>query len=550
MTQMRRIAFVFSVTLPLISSSQGHVPGQLLVQPLAGVDINRVVTQFNNEIVTTQITSARNISSVLNAWLVEFDSQAESDLEVLDLVRQNSLVNIAQFNHYVSTRRQPNDNNFGTQWNLGNIDAEDAWDVTTGGLTALGDTIVVAVVDGGIDQDHEDLQGNLWRNYADPHNGIDDDSNGFTDDHFGWDFFDDNDDIFPDWHGTPIASIIGAKGDNNIGIAGINWNVKLMAVEGPVNLGHPNIALAEAGVIESYSYILGFRKDYNLSNGAEGAFVVAVNSSWGVDQGDPDDAPLWCAMYDSMGAAGILNCAATANSDWDIDVIGDLPTACASDYLISVTNTNVFDQKVIPAGYGDTTIDLGAPGEDAQAAFPGNQYFGFGGTSGATPHVAGAVALIYSTTCTEFASFAKTNPADAALAVKQFIMDGVDQLTDLQGKTVSGGRLNLFQSLARAENYGACVFLGMEDEPSASIIGLSPNPASDFVKVQFKDISADALTMILADALGREVQTHSAQARYGNNSLYVDLSGVSPGIYFVYVSGATQQSERHKLVIH
>jgi len=104
--------------------------------------------------------------------------------------------------------------------------------------------------------------------------------------------------------------------------------------------------------------------------GAEGAFVVAVNSSWGTDFGQPADAPLWCALYDSLGTYGVLSCAATANNNTNVDTMGDLPTACPSDYLISVTNTNSSDVKVNSAGYGVVTIDLGAPGNQIYSVLP------------------------------------------------------------------------------------------------------------------------------------------------------------------------------------
>src|SRR3970282_1127191 len=101
------------------------------------------------------------------------------------------------------------------------------------------------------------------------------------------------------------------------------------------------------------------RKRYNETNGAAGAFVVASNSSFGVDLGQPDNFPIWCAMYDSMGAAGILSAAATANLNIDIYTEGDTPTACASQYMIAVTNTTHNDLKSGAAAYGATTIDLG-----------------------------------------------------------------------------------------------------------------------------------------------------------------------------------------------
>ena len=102
-------------------------------------------------------------------------------------------------------------------------------------------------------------------------------------------------------------------------------------------------------------------------------------ASWGVDFGDPADAPLWCALYDTLGENGILSCGATINGNQNVDIIGDLPTACPSEYLITVTNTDITDNKVVNAGYGLETIDLGAPGQGAYTTQSGNGYGGFGG---------------------------------------------------------------------------------------------------------------------------------------------------------------------------
>jgi hypothetical protein len=560
---MQKTAFAVAMALPFLGMSQAHVPGQLIIQLPPQVPVSAFVQDLASRgQISPDAVTERQISKALNAWLIDFNATGISENEMLGIANANRFVTIAQFNHYVTYRKNPNDLSYGSQWNLHNtgqdggtpdadIDADDAWDITTGGLTALGDTIVVAVVDGGVDQDHEDLVGNLWRNYADPHNGTDDDNNGLVDDFYGWDFYDGDDGLDPDYHGTPIATIIGARGDNATGIAGINWNVKIMGVAGPQDLGHPNIAMAEAGVIESYSYILEFRKKYNATNGAEGAFVVAVNSSWGIDQGDPAEAPLWCAMYDSMGVAGILNCAATANVNWDIDVELDLPTACASDYLISVTNTNRFDQKVFSAGYGDSTIDLGAPGEDAYAGYPGNWYAGFGGTSGATPHVAGAVGLVYATLCTDFAQFARSDPAGAALAVKQFILDGVDPILDLQGKTVSGGRLNVYQSLVGAENYGTCIYTGITDKQAREVLDISPNPADNLITVAYHDYGLEPATIVIVNVLGQRVRIVTTSPSHpGEHALQISIGDLPPGVYFVYLERGLSQSEQHKLVIH
>jgi hypothetical protein len=137
------------------------------------------------------------------------------------------------------------------------------------------------------------------------------------------------------------------------------------------------------------------RQRYNQTNGAEGAFVVATNSSWGINNGNPANAPLWCAFYDTLGAYGILNAGATANAQINVDVSGDLPTGCISDYLISVTATNNNDVRTF-SGFGANTIHLGAPGEAVRTTSGSSNYTTTDGTSFATPMVAGAIALFAS----------------------------------------------------------------------------------------------------------------------------------------------------------
>ncbi len=445
------------------SAQAMFVPGELIVQVKHNENIETVVQEFKTfEGKPTRLKVKKTLVPSLRIYLLRFDYTRITQKKLLDALFKHSSVNIIQNNHLTQLRATiPNDPQFDSQWQYINtgasggvpnadLDAELAWDITTGGVTALGDTIVVCVVDDGLDLNHLDFQDNRWFNYGEiPDNDIDDEGNGYVDDYRGWNADNNTDDIaggfFGGFHGTPVAGIVGAKGNNGIGVSGVNWNVKLMIVLG----GGGN----EAENIAAYSYPLTMRTLYNETNGQEGAFVVATNSSWGTDYGQPSDAPLWCAMYDEMGMQGIISCGATANLNIDIDVEGDLPTACPSDYLISVTNLRRNDIKVASAGYGIVHVDLGAYGEATWTVAKTNSYAGFGGTSGATPHVTGAVGLIYSAPCHALAVLAHSNPAQAALLVKQFIMDGVTPNTSLAGISVTGGRLNLHNSLQLAMSY-------------------------------------------------------------------------------------------------
>ncbi|MFI5136032.1 MAG: S8/S53 family peptidase, partial [Chitinophagales bacterium] len=243
--------------------------------------------------------------------------------------------------------------------------------------------------------------------------------------------------------------------------------------------------------------------------------------------------PLWCAMYDSMGQYGILNIGATANGTWNVDQVGDIPTACPSDYLISVTNTNESDQKYPQAAYGDTTIDLGAPGTDILSTVPGNSYGLKTGTSSASPHVAGAVALLYSLPCSQFVQDYRSDPAGTALKIKSFILDGVDSITDLSVNypTVSGGRLNVYNSLQLMAQYYNCD-VGIDEVTSVNqTIFLYPNPANDLLHVVIKKPAANQQVLSVKNILGQTlIEKNLAPAA---RNLTLDISVLQSGIYFL-----------------
>ena len=404
-----------------------------------------------------EIKASYKVSDIMRAWLFTFNEELVSINEIIRFAPTCSSIQLAQANHKIAERIVPNDPSYNQQWfhndaSDNDIDTPEAWDITTGGLTAFGDEIVVCVVEGGgAKWDQADIIENHWTNTNEiDGNGIDDDNNGYIDDIDGWNMTANSDAIAAGNHGTQVSSMIGAKGDNGIGITGVNWNVKIMQVD----MG----GVSEANVIAAYTYPLKMRRLYNQTGGAQGAFVVATNSSWGTDNGQPSQAPLWCAMYDTLGVAGIISCGSTANNNVNVDVVGDLPTACPSEYLISVTATNSSDVRTF-SGYGITTIDIGAPGEAVYLA--GNTNYGnTSGTSFASPCVAGGVALLYSAPCTSIMSITNANPATGAQLIRDYIFDGVDLVSNLQSEVVTGGRMNVKNSLDLLLNEcsnGGCV---------------------------------------------------------------------------------------------
>ncbi len=438
------------------AQSLEHKQGELLIQLNPDESIKSFLDDFHSRHFQAVILSAKPLVKTLNIWQLNFDFTKHRAQDLKSLLWQDASVEQVQYNHFVNSRAIPNDELYDEQWHHLNLlvngspeadlDSDMAWDISTGGLTPQGDTIVIAVIDNGIDIDHPDLQGQLWINHNEiPDNGIDDDMNGYVDDYKGYNIIEENGNVNGgDGHGTSVAGIIGATGNNEIGVTGINWDSKLMIIRN-------NFNTTEANVLIAYGYAYTMRNAYNLSLGAEGAFVVATNASWGRDLGQAEDAPLWCSFYDELGEVGIVNCAATTNNSINVDQDGDLPTSCSSAYLVSVTNLNQFGEKVADAGFGANSIDLGAFGDGVFTTVDGG-YGAFAGTSASCPNVTGLVGLLYAAPCDNLTSIAKSNPKEAANFVVGYLLDGTKTNASLQSITKTGGQVNLFNSLTDMMN--------------------------------------------------------------------------------------------------
>ncbi len=354
-----------------------------------------------------------------------------------------------QPNYYYHLLATPNDPQFTASgmYGLTKISAPAAWDLTTGSSA-----VVVADIDTGLRYTHEDLEANAWINQGETAgDGIDNDGNGFADDVYGWDFFFNDSNPFDDpggvgGHGTHTAGTIGAVGNNAKGVVGVNWNVKIMAIK----IYDPNngAASTSAMLINAYNYIRMMKNrgvNIRVTNNSYGGCGEAC----GYDQATKD-------ALDAMGNAGILNVFAAGNDNINNDVTPSYPVSYSSPTVLGVAASTSTDARAGFSSYGVNTVDLAAPGQGVLSTYntSNTATATLNGTSMATPHVAGAAALL-----------SAYNPNLSAASLKATLMNTVDVLPAWNGLVKTGGRLNVSRALL---NQTVCNFVLSQTELTAN----------------------------------------------------------------------------------
>ncbi len=417
------------------------VPAELLVQFKEGVapqEQGRAYGRIKAQAIET-IVSGNKQTGTGRGDLVRVrypQTELPSQAEAMRRIQEDPAVDFAEPNWIYTHQATSNDPYYttGSLWgmygdtsspaNQYGSQAGEGWAANKIGSS----TVYVGVIDEGIQIDHPDLQANVWVNPYDAVDGRDNDGNGYVDDNNGWDFDGNNNTVYDggkrgtlDDHGTHVAGTIGAVGGNGIGVVGVNWQVKLISAK---FLGRNGGTAASA--IKAVDYITDLKRRHNLN-------IVATNNSWG---GGGFSQALQDAI-ERANAANILFIAAAGNGG--TDGVGDNNDS-AANYPSNYPNANVISVAAITntgnlssfSNYGSTTVDLGAPGSGIWSTTAYNTYSSYNGTSMATPHVTGAAAL-----------YAAKNSGATAAAIKAAILNSVVLTPSLNGKTATGGRLNV-----------------------------------------------------------------------------------------------------------
>jgi len=370
----------------------------------------------------------KNFSKIVGVHVVQTPLAAGKAIEML---YRSGAVQYAEPDYKVrAIATLPNDPQFSELWGLNNtgqefggtpdadIDAPEAWAIRTDASQ-----VIVAVIDTGVDYTHQDLSANMWKNPKEiPGNGIDDDDNGWVDDIHGIDTCNDDADPADDhFHGTHVSGTIGAKGNNGIGVTGVAWKAKIMALKFLCEDGFGFISDA----IDAINYALVAKSNNNYAR-------MILSNSWG-------GGGYSQALFDTISIAkglGVLFVAAAGNDLLNTDNSISYPAGYNVDNIISVGASDASDNQAWFSNYGCNSVDVFAPGESILSTMPGDGYDSLSGTSMATPHVTGIAAMAWA-----------NSPGKNWRSIKSAVMNSVDQPASMSRLSVSQGRANLHKAL-------------------------------------------------------------------------------------------------------
>src|SRR2546421_7576963 len=393
-----------------------HVPDELLVKLRPGLPPAAAA----RALASVPWRSAKRFHAVEHLYHLKLATGTNLH-QAMQALRRHPDVQYAEPNFVVEAfSNAPNDPLFTSQWSLqihAGIDAIEAWDVTTGSAE-----VVVAVLDTGVDYLHVDLVDNLFRNEVEcTANGSDYDGNGVVDDCHGFNALTHSGDPYDDHgHGTHVAGIIGATGNNASGVTGVAWNVRLL----PCKFINGSGMGDTAGAIACLDYVLAMKQ--------RGVKIVATNNSWG-------GGFFSQALVDAIAAQrdnGILFVTAAGNSGGNNDTLQTYPCSHDVSNIVCVAATDQNDALAWFSNYGRNTVHLAAPGVDILSTVPGNQYQTLSGTSMAAPHVAGTIALLYA-----------DDPAADWRLIRNRLLSGAETTWGALNTTITGRRTQAWFAL-------------------------------------------------------------------------------------------------------
>jgi hypothetical protein len=314
----------------------------------------------------------------------------------------------------------------------------------------------------------------------------------------------------------------------------------------------------ELGLIRGMVYAYKMKKLYLQTNGMNGANIVAVNQSMGMDNGYPEDAPLWCQMFDSLGSVGILNAAATTNRNIKIENFGDLPTMCPSKHLVMVSACNSNNQHYY-SGYSTEYVDLAAPGVGIYTTQPvefniNDPYIAETGTSFSSPQLAAAISLMHSLACDTFIKLQFNNPDSAHRLLINWLDSSVSRNSNLKEYTRMGGSLDVWNWYQEMRNWCKAVdptFVGL-NKINKNKVQIFPNPIDNGILSIYvsESMKIDNCQFSITDLLGRNVDFWDGRASEFSNSAMQRPIKLNPGTYYLNVfSGESGEKTNFMFIV-